>query len=257
MIGTILFIGLSSVYMIYYVRQQGQPTVQKKPEEKTVSTAVLKYEDHEYFKEGDPNFLSTIQLDLPLEKQDAKPSPLENGCEITALSMLLNYYGYDVNKNSLAKKLDYVPFKTGEDTYGNPQKGFVGNIYGGDEAMGVFVQPIAKVAKEIVGDEFEVVAGTELSFGEVLNTVQNNIPVWVLVTVDFQVPEAEDFIEWNTEEGEIKVTPLIHAAVITGMDATYVYLNDPHGEKDRPVKIGDLEKIYNRMGKQSLYVNVR
>ena len=54
--------------------------------------------------------LSTNQLlDVPLEDQYGGEVAMENGCEITALSMLLNYYGYGTDKNELADLLDFVP----------------------------------------------------------------------------------------------------------------------------------------------------
>lgn len=86
-------------------------------------------------------------MDVPLENQFTEPA-LENGCEVTALSMLLQFYGYQVDKNQLAELLDYVPLYEDETHRGDPREGFVGNIYGGDEAMGVWVEPIAKVAKK-------------------------------------------------------------------------------------------------------------
>ena len=49
-----------------------------------------------------------IRLDVPLESQ-FDPEYLGNGCEVTALSMLLNFYGYDTNKNELAAKLGLCP----------------------------------------------------------------------------------------------------------------------------------------------------
>lgn len=54
--------------------------------------------------------LSTNQLlDVPLEEQYGGEVAMENGCEITALSMLLNYYGYGTDKNELVELLDFVP----------------------------------------------------------------------------------------------------------------------------------------------------
>ncbi|MFM2488745.1 C39 family peptidase [Enterococcus avium] len=54
--------------------------------------------------------LSTNQLlDVPLEDQYGGEIMMENGCEITALSMLLNYYGYETDKNELVDLLDFVP----------------------------------------------------------------------------------------------------------------------------------------------------
>ena len=49
-----------------------------------------------------------VLLDVPLESQFDSPS-LENGCEVTSLSMLLSFYGYETTKNQLAEQLDYVP----------------------------------------------------------------------------------------------------------------------------------------------------
>lgn len=42
-----------------------------------------------------------VQMDVPLENQFDEPS-LQNGCEITALSMLLQYYGYEEDNTIIA-----------------------------------------------------------------------------------------------------------------------------------------------------------
>ena len=90
-----------------------------------------------------------VLLDVPLENQLEEPA-LENGCEVTSLSMLLSYYGYQTSKNQLAKQLNYVPVFNADGTHGDPNEGFVGDITGGDWAMGVYVPPIASLAQQIV-----------------------------------------------------------------------------------------------------------
>lgn len=72
-----------------------------------------------------------VLLDVPLESQFDSPS-LENGCEVTSLSMLLSFYGYETTKNQLAEQLDYVPVFNADGTHGDPNEGFVGDISGGD-----------------------------------------------------------------------------------------------------------------------------
>ncbi|MBV7391979.1 MULTISPECIES: C39 family peptidase [Enterococcus] len=173
-----------------------------------------------------------VLLDVPLENQ-FEGERLQNGCEVTALSMLLNYYGYGVNKNQLADQLTYQSFRTGSNQYGNPHLGFVGNIKEGRQAMGVFVEPIEELAKKVVTDEKIITSNGDLSFDKVLNQVAQGNPVWMLATVDLQVPTASDFLPWPTAEAELTVTPLIHAIVVTGFDESSqtVYLNDPYGEK--------------------------
>lgn len=190
-------------------------------------------------------------MDVPLENQFTEPA-LENGCEVTALSMLLQFYGYQVDKNQLAELLDYVPLYEDETHRGDPREGFVGNIYGGDEAMGVWVEPIAKVAKKIVKEE--VKSGSEESFQEITERVRKGTPVWILATVELEVPTEDDFWYWQTTSGRIEVTPLIHSVVITGINQETMYVNDPYRHKNRKIAKSDLEKIYESMGSQSLYL---
>ena len=60
-------------------------------------------------------------LDVPLENQFDAPA-LENGCEVTSLSMLLAYYGYTTTKNQLADQLTYVPVFNADGTHGDQMK---------------------------------------------------------------------------------------------------------------------------------------
>lgn len=196
-----------------------------------------------------------IVMDVPLESQFDGVA-LENGCEVTALSMLLQYYGYDTNKNELADELDYEPLFTESGNHGDPHLGFVGDITGGDEAMGVAVEPIAKLAREKVGDEYRVVAGKKKNFNQMIDVVASGKPVWIVATVDFQVPKDDDWLLWETDQGSMYVTPLIHSAVITGFDREkkIVYVNDPYGYQNREVSWSDMKKIYQESDQQSLYL---
>lgn len=202
---------------------------------------------------GDPNFLKSIRLDVPLESQFADEA-LENGCEITSLSMLLRYYGYEVNKNKLSDLLNYQPYKVEKKYKGDPNLGFVGDMKAGKQAMGVYVKPIALVAKQIIGTEFEIVASEGRPFADILQVLQKDTPVWILSTVDMQIPTEKDFIDWPTKTGTLKVTPLIHSVVLTGMDEKNVYYNDPYGEKNAHVSIETLQEVYESMGEQALYL---
>lgn len=195
-----------------------------------------------------------IRLDVPLESQ-FDPEYLGNGCEVTALSMLLNFYGYDTNKNELAAKLDYVPVYADETHRGDPREGFVGNIYGGDGAMGVAVEPIAKVASQMVGASYQVVSGRGKSFDEIIEVLEQGTPIWMIATLELQVPTNADFFEWPTQSGMIYETTLIHSVVITGIDGDKMYVNDPYGYKDREVSRDDLQEIYEQMDQQYLYLS--
>lgn len=202
-----------------------------------------------------PGQKDKIVMNVPLENQFDGDS-LENGCEVTALSMLLQYYGYDTNKNELADELAYQPLFTESGNHGNPHLGFVGDITGGDEAMGVAVEPIAALAKEYVSDNYQVVAKEKTPFNNIMEVVASGKPVWTIAIVDFQVPTDNDFLLWETDQGSMYVTPLIHSAVITGFDREkkIVYVNDPYGYQNREVPWSDMKEVYNQTDQQSLYL---
>ncbi|MGM0124817.1 hypothetical protein IGI37_002211 [Enterococcus sp. AZ194] len=192
-------------------------------------------------------------LAVPLENQ-LDPDKLENGCEVTALSMLLRYSGYKVTKNTLASQLTYVPVMVDATYHGNPHDGFVGNIEGGLEAMGVAVEPIATLTKSIVGGDKEVVSGSAIDFSEVEDAVNAGKPVWVITTVDYVTPQETDWLTWQTTSGIITVCRICHSVVVTGVDANSVYVNDPYGYKNRKVPIEQFKEAYAVMGEQMLYL---
>ncbi|OQO71315.1 peptidase C39 [Enterococcus villorum] len=192
-----------------------------------------------------------VLLDVPLENQLEEPA-LENGCEVTSLSMLFSYYGYQTSKNQLAKQLNYVPVFNADGTHGDPNEGFVGDITGGDWAMGVYVPPIASLAQQIVKTDYHTESKTDATLKDIKKALQKGHPIWTSVTLDFQVPSENDFLTWQTNNGKVRVTPLVHACVVTGYDKDTIYVNDPYGKKDRAVPIKDFEAIFTAMGGQML-----
>lgn len=202
------------------------------------------------------HFTQQVLLDVPLENQNTGDA-LGNGCEVTALSMLLRYYGVDTNKNALAEQLSYQPLNTDSGNRGDPRQGFVGDITGGNEAMGVGVEPIQQVAAKNVPAGYQVVASRkQLSFDQLIAVVATKTPVWVIATIDFKVPADRDFMLWPTDNGNLYVTDQIHSAVVTGFDRQQkiVYVNDPYGEKNRGVAWDTFKKMYEQMDQQALYL---
>lgn len=195
-----------------------------------------------------------VLLDVPYANQ-LEDNPLKNGCEVTSLSMLLRYYGFHETKNDLAAQIDRQPFLVDATHHGDPRKGFVGNITDGYAAMGVYVEPISKLCRQIVGTKYQVHSGENLPPADLKRLIHHEKPVWILTTLDFQPVTKNDLLKWKTPSGTMTVSPLIHSVVVTGIDQHYFYVNDPLKKKDRKVPINKLLRSFTGMRAQYLYLS--
>lgn len=187
-------------------------------------------------------------LNVPIIDQMSAPK-LFNGCEVTSLAMILNYNGYTVTKNELAEKIKTVPLTYQNGLNGNPNVGFVGDIDDGP-GYAAYSGPIYDLAKQYAGDR--VVNLTNSAFSDLLKTVSNGQPVWVIATSSFA--PVSDFVKWLTPQGSVDISFSEHSVVITGYDSNYLYINDPFGVKNRKVYRESFMKAWEQMGSQAIYI---
>ncbi len=181
---------------------------------------------------------------------------LDRGCEVTSLAMVLQHAGVDVDKMELAKKIKKVdtPYKNENGTYyyGNPNDGFVGDIYTFDNmGYGVYHGPVADLAEEYLPGRSEEMSGE--TFDDLLAKIEKGYPVWIIINADFKpLPESE-FRTWNTPSGQVEITWKEHSVVITGFDKEHVYVNDPlNKEKNRKLPLKDFVEAWEQMGSQAI-----
>lgn len=189
------------------------------------------------------------KLDVPLENQ---MPDLPNGCEVTSLSMLMNYYGVKVNKNELAENIQHVDFFTDGGKYrGNPNQGFVGHMSIANAGWCVYNGPLYNVARKYT-THIENITGSD--FLSLLKLASNGHPVLIITTTTFN--RVNDMQTWDTNTGKVNVTPSSHACVITGYSKPkkVVYVNNPYGYKNQPVNWKNLQASYNQQGRQALYI---
>lgn len=189
------------------------------------------------------------KLNVPLENQ---MPDLPNGCEVTSLSMLMNYYGIKVNKNELAENIQHVDFFTDGGKYrGNPNQGFVGHMSIANAGWCVYNGPLYNVARKYT-THIENITGSD--FLSLLKLVSNGHPVLIITTTTFN--RVNDMQTWDTNTGKVNVTPSSHACVITGYSKPkkVVYVNNPYGYKNQPVNWKNLQASYNQQGRQALYI---
>jgi uncharacterized protein YvpB len=190
---------------------------------------------------------SHIIFNVPLLTQTPE---LARGCETASLCMLLNYYGVKVTKLELAQKINKEPpitgYANGSEICGNPNKGFVGDMYElKNFGYGVYAAPVLALANNYIAAE------ALRDFSEIISRVKKNHPVWAIVNAEYKKLSEYDFYEWQTNEGKIKITYKEHSVLITGFDKDYIYFNDPLGLNNKSPR-KDFIDAWEQMGRQAV-----
>jgi uncharacterized protein YvpB len=192
-----------------------------------------------------------VLLDAPLVKQYPE---LPRGCEITSLTMLLQYYGIDKDKLELAEEMrkDPTPIQWNEDGtikyWGHPNLGFVGEITRKAIGFGIYHRALFETLEAYVPTAVDI---TGEDFKNIEAYLAEGSPVVAWTTINYTVPQ--EWVVWETSLGPIKTTFSEHSVLITGFDADYVYLNDPlKSEKNIKVSKDQFIASWKAMGKQAL-----
>ena len=169
-------------------------------------------------------------LNVPVVYQ--KPE-LPNGCEVTALAAILNYYGMKVDKVDLANH--YLPkqpvTKKGATLYGpDPTLAFAGDPSKTSGAYYVYAPPIVEVANDVLFEhhsDFRAMDLSQASKKEIINYVQSGVPVLAWVTIDLKPPRTKGY--WVIQETNEKHPILmnLHAVVVTGYHNGKVTVMNP------------------------------
>lgn len=208
-------------------------------------------EAQEIVMEQDETIASEVILNVPLINQMASPT-LYNGCEVTSLAMIMNYWGMDINKNELADALPSVDYQDSAGYYGDPNEAFVGDITGDNPGYFVYHEPIVELAEHFVTEDFEVVDLTGESFETLQEYLSEERPVWVITTTIFAA--TDDMETWKTRNGSVEISMSEHSVVLTGYDEEYVYLNDPYGTKNYQTDLDDFVASWEQMGAQAVTI---
>lgn len=179
---------------------------------------------------------------------------LPAGCEITSLTMLLQYYGITKTKMELVAEMpkDNTPIKLNADGspafWGNPNIGFVGDVTRKQRGFGIYHAGLFPLLKSYIPEAIDI---TGESFELFEQQVASGIPVLIWTTIDFNIPYK--WVTWDTPIGPIQTTYAEHAVLLVGYDENNVYLNDPlSGKKQVQVNKDQFIDSWSAMGKQGL-----
>ena len=232
--------------------------------------------DKEYIAQSKTVMLTIMQDSCVLSVQSvcqySKPS-LPTGCECTALTSALRYFGFDVTKNEIADKyLEKIPFtekKTKDKSKdinaevtligADPEEAFPGDP-NDENSYGCFSKPIAAAANRFLASQrselkAKAVDGKKLSYW--YKYVNNGTPIVIWATDNLKAPKKTD--SWETKDGKT-ITWLTneHCYLLVGFDTEkgIVYCCDPLSRKVVPTQYDakKFEKRYKEIGMHAVLI---
>lgn len=170
----------------------------------------------------------TIILKVPFHKQERALS-----CEAAALTMALRYKNVDVSESDILELLPVsTPLPRGDNnTWGDPQYGFVGDVDGSmpKTGYGVYENPIASVARQFSGAT--VLENAKIQ--DLIDALHAGKPAVVWGTVG----SGKD-ISWKTTDGKyVKAIMGEHARTLIGYN----------GARANPASLILLDPIYGKI----------
>ncbi|MFC5540716.1 MAG: C39 family peptidase [Bacilli bacterium] len=168
-------------------------------------------------------------LKVPVVLQNPE---LPNGCEITSLTAILNYYGLKMDKIKMNEVLPKGKVYTKKGVmYGpDPNKAYAGSPKEKDGGYYVYAPPLVDVANQILEDEnaeFRALDITGATKEELIDYVKSGVPVLTWVTIDWKEPRKSGY--WVIEGTNKKhgIYKNLHAVVMTGYGNGKVTIMNP------------------------------
>ncbi|MGN0620784.1 MAG: C39 family peptidase [Porcipelethomonas sp.] len=204
----------------------------KEENEKVTENIIAEIESSEYITPTEAEIPDEyIIKDFPIVFQMPE---LPTGCEITAMTMILDFYGYNVDKTVMAEK--YLPtapleFYRGSDgkLYGSDmEKYFVGDPFS-EYGCICGTEAIVKAADDYLEDQKSLLSAKDITGTDVQDLykiVSCNIPVVVWVTIGMEDRYTPD--GWFVEGGRyVESSTNDHGAVLIGYTKDKVIIADP------------------------------
>lgn len=181
---------------------------------------------------------------------------LATGCEVVSLTSVLNHYGFDISKTTMAEK--YMPMMQYDYYSVSPHDYFLGTPYSFKSGMGCFSGCIVKTAHNYFDDKniknYTAVDITGCSVDELFTYLENDIPVITWVTSNFVTPTVDG--SWYVGDELIKWCNHEHCLVTTGYNKnnSTVTVGDDTGGYSYTVSIDKFTRVFEGMGSMAVVV---
>ncbi|MGN1432686.1 MAG: C39 family peptidase [Ruminococcus sp.] len=230
------------------------------------SNAAQKSNDHENIIETKSTEFSagTEFYEVPLSSEISdfpytlQTPELPTGCEITSLTMVLNYYGYSVDKTTMATVyLPTVPADMYYDEFGIMHGEDLNDYFIGDpeSAYGYVcgTNAIVTAANDYLSDANSSLTAKDItgySPDKLYGLVSLDIPIVVWITIDMM--ERSETYGWYTDNGSyVEWSQSDHCGVLVGYTDDTVIIADPLNGRTEYSK-SDFESVYISRGCQGV-----
>lgn len=187
-----------------------------------------------YSRDEDGNFIiHEVYIDVPTVMQEPE---LPNGCEITSLTSVLNFYGYSITKTEMSD--NYLPkggfyWRDGKLFGADPYVAFSGEPRDSNGWF-VYAPPIVQSADNYItegGGNHKAIDISGSTREELIEYINKGVPVVIWSTRDLK--EARFNYSWYIEDSATGETILfdaavnLHAYVLNGYTEDKVHVMDP------------------------------
>ena len=197
-----------------------------------------------------------VYLEVP---QICQYPMLPTGCESVAATMVLQYYGEDIDAGAFASEWltsDNNFYYEDDIYYGpNPDEVFAGDPFTRN-SYGCFAPVIEKAV-----NENSLLCKAEVLKGESLKNLcdtylSQNVPVLIWATMGMK--ESKEGNSWTLPDGtQYTWTAGEHCLVLVGYDDRHYYLNDPISGGTVGYSKEIVEKRYEELGKQAVCISLK
>ena len=194
---------------------------------------------------------SSASIDVPFVNQNPE---LPTGCEITSLTEVLNYYGFNVDKEYMAR--NYLPMSE------TAQPGcfieyFLGSPWKSN-GSGCFAPAIIKAANNFFKDNNSKLKAVSMSYSSIealFEQISDGYPVIVWTCFDYDIDQIEYKLITYDNGSSFYWPSYEHCVVLSGydIDSNTVTLADPtYGIVEQ--SIDDFESYYQKFFYQAVVV---
>ncbi|AST93473.1 MULTISPECIES: C39 family peptidase [Sutcliffiella] len=185
---------------------------------------------------------------------------LPNGCEITSLTTILNYYGYDVSKTVMSDH--YLPkkpftYKDGKRFGTNPHEYYAGEPRSQHGGWYSFAPPIVEAGNmylEEQGSTMRTIDITGSSKEDIIYYVNEGFPIVIWTTLDLSPPRMNSHWYLQDSGQYYEAQTNLHVVVLNGFTDDKVHVMNP--------LIGQVTydaeaffRVYEQMGQHAIIVN--